>query len=76
MKPVRLQTLHLYLFPHVDEKGRPVGVPGTVELLNSKKLADQPIVGFDWNQDKMGLACMCALDQTVKVVIVTRLQNY
>ncbi len=53
-----------------------MGVPGSVSLLNSKKLAEQPIVSLDWHTDKFGLACMCALDQTIKVVIVTKLQLY
>lgn len=59
-----------------DEKGVEKGVAGSVELLNSKKLAEQPIVSLDWHPDKLGLACMAALDETVKVAIVTKLNNY
>ena len=39
-----------------------VGVPGKVELLNEKNVAQQPIVGLDWNTDKIGLACTVSLD--------------
>lgn len=30
----------------------PMGVMGTVELLNSKVISTQPIVNVDWNMDK------------------------
>lgn len=32
-----------------DLDGLQMGVPGKVELLNEKVLAQQPIVGLDWN---------------------------
>jgi hypothetical protein len=51
-------------------------VAGSVDLLNSKKLAEQPVVALDWHPDMLGLACLCALDETVKVAIVTKLGNY
>lgn len=50
-----------------------MGVTGRVELLNEKVLAQQPIVGLDWNQDKLGLACTCSLDQKCSVIITTKL---
>lgn len=56
-----------------DEKGVDRGVMGTVEMLNTKKISDQPIVAWDWNGEKTGLACAACLDQTIKVVIVTKL---
>lgn len=45
-----------------DQDGIDIGVPGRVELLNEKQIAQQPIVGLDWNPDKLGLACTCSLD--------------
>jgi len=58
-----------------DEEGRALGVMGSVELLNSRILAPQPIVGWDWSPDKEGLAAAVALDQTVRVYIVTKLNK-
>jgi hypothetical protein len=54
----------------------PVGVVGRVELLNEKVVAQQPVVSLDWNQDKLGLGVLCALDQQLKVVVVTKLNLY
>lgn len=48
---------------------------GRIEKLNDQILAQQPIVSLDFHQDKIGLACFAALDQTVKVCIVTRLDR-
>lgn len=54
----------------------PVGVAGTVELLNSRIVSTQPIISFDWSPDREGLCCMSSLDQTLKVFIVTRLEKH
>jgi len=59
-----------------DQDGLDMGVTGRVELLNEKVLAQQPIVGLDWNQDKLGLACTCSLDQKCSVIITTKLNLY
>ena len=59
-----------------DAEGRPRGVPGTVELLNSKVISTQPVVSFDWSPDKEGLACLACLDQSIRVFIVTKLHLY
>lgn len=55
------------------ETGKERGVPGTVHQVQSKKLSDQPIVSLDWNADKKGLFAAAALDQTIKVGLVTGL---
>jgi len=74
-------NLYKYNYPmsrtkkHVDD-GAPVGVMGNVELLNSRIISTQPIVSFDWSPDKNGLACMAALDQVVRVYLVTKLNKY
>jgi len=54
----------------------PAGVPGEVELLNARIVSSQPVVAFDWHADKEGLACAAALDQTARVLIVTKLEKY
>ena len=73
-------NLYKYHYPQnrslKDENDLPIGVVGRVELLNEKKIADQPIVALDWNVDKLGLGCVVALDQTVKVIICTKLNLY
>lgn len=56
-----------------DQDGLEMGVTGRVEILNEKVLAQQPIVGLDWNTDKLGLACTCSLDQKCSVIITTKL---
>jgi hypothetical protein len=60
----------------VDAEGVAKGVVGDMELLNDKKTAQQPVVGLDFNTGKMGLAVQAALDQTVKVLIFTKLGMY
>ena len=54
----------------------PMGVVGTVELLNSKVISTQPIVALDWSPDKEGLCTLCCLDQTIRCYVVTKLNKY
>eukprot|EP01036_Dinobryon_divergens_P034630 gene34630-44768_t len=54
----------------------PMGVAGTVELLNSKVISSQPIVSMDWSPDKEGLCVLSCLDQTLRCFIVTKLNKY
>jgi WD repeat-containing protein 92 len=54
----------------------PVGVVGSVELLNSKVLSSQPVVSMDWSPDKEGLCVLSCLDQTIRSYIVTKLNKY
>ena len=69
-----------YSYPNqrriVDAEGVAKGVVGQMELLNDKKTAQQPVVGLDFNTGKIGLAVQAALDQTVKVMIFTKLGMY
>lgn len=73
-------NLYRYMYPKQrqvkDSEGRPKGVPGSVELLNSKIISTQPVVSFDWSVDKEGLCALSCLDQTVRVYIVTKLNLY
>lgn len=57
---------------HQTDTGKE-GVAGTIEPLQSANIGTQPVVSFDWSRDKEGLAVMAVLDQTVRVVIATRL---
>lgn len=70
-------SIEKYIYPPnrclEDAEGRKKGITGSLELLNDRKIAQQPIVGFDWNADKIGLGIACALDQTLKTIIVTKL---
>ena len=58
-----------------DKDGVEMGVPGTVSLLQNVTLSTQPIASFDWSPDKEGLAVCTAFDQTLRVVIVTKLKT-
>ena len=73
-------SLYKYRYPIqrvlVDAEGREKGVVGSLELLNDKPVSKQPIVSLDWHQEKLGLGVMSALDQTCKVIIVTKLNLY
>ncbi len=59
-----------------DEQNLDKGVPGTLTLLNENMISTQPVSSFDWSPDKIGLACLCCLDQTCKVIITTKLTTY
>ncbi|TSN48486.1 WD repeat-containing protein 92 [Bagarius yarrelli] len=74
--------LHLCLKSEYPEKrcvkdgdGVDKGVAGTLNLLQNVTLSTQPIASLDWSPDKQGL-CVCAsFDQTVRVLIVTKLNR-
>ncbi|KAK8728867.1 hypothetical protein OTU49_008835 [Cherax quadricarinatus] len=57
------------------EDGSEVGVVGQVIPLQNATLTSQPITSFDWSPDKMGLSVCSGLDQTIRVVIVTKLNT-
>ena len=64
-------TLNLYKYKYPiqrslkDDDGSEYGVAGSLELLNDKKLAEQPIISCDWHEEKFGLGVMASLDQKV-----------
>ena len=74
-------TLMLYKYQYPDQRsvkdadGVPLGVAGTMQLLNSRNVSTQPISSWDWSPDKEGLAVCGSFDQCVRVVIVTRLNK-
>ena len=72
-------SLHLWKYRYPKERtvegknGKAEGVGGEVQELSRVSLATQPIASFAWHADKAGLAVTTAFDQTVRVVICTRL---
>jgi len=56
-----------------EKDGHDKGVLGQIQLLQKKTFSTQPIASFDWNADKEGLCVMGCLDQTVRVLICTKL---
>lgn len=73
-------NLYKYNYPNqrnvMDDNNISKGVAGSLTILNSKDITTQPIVAFDWHPDKTGLSAMVALDQSIKVYIVTRLNQF
>ncbi|CAM9883692.1 dynein axonemal assembly factor 10 [Lampetra fluviatilis] len=56
-----------------DDDGHEAGVTGSVSLLQNMTVASQPVAGLDWSPDKQGLCACTAFDQTLRVLIVTKL---
>merc|ERR1711869_9201 len=75
-------AVHLYKYSYPEARsvedgdGVKKGVAGTLELVNSREISTQPIVSYDWHQNKQGLAVFAALDQTIRVIICTKLNLY
>ena len=71
--------LYKYRYPDQravkDADGVAVGVAGTMDLLNKRNVSTQPISSWDWSPDKEGLAVCGSFDQSIRVVIVTRLNK-
>ncbi|EPY26647.1 WD repeat domain 92 [Strigomonas culicis] len=70
-------TLCRYQYPpereRKDADGVAMGVAGAIEELNRVKVGDQPINMLDWNRAKEGLLACAGLDQSLRVVLVTKL---
>lgn len=58
-----------------DTDGNDMGVMGTTSLLQNATLSTQPISSLDWSPDKQGMAVCTSFDQTVRIVIVTKLNT-
>ncbi|KAK3554715.1 hypothetical protein QTP70_032636 [Hemibagrus guttatus] len=74
-------NLHLWKYEYPEKRsendgnGVERGVAGTLNLLQNVTLSTQPIASLDWSPDKQGL-CVCAsFDQSVRVLIVTKLNR-
>jgi len=63
-----------FMMDPFTKEGR--GILGKVEQIGEQKIGPQPVVSWDWQRDKIGLACCGMLNQTVKVVFATRLNTY
>ncbi|KAL7877351.1 hypothetical protein SRHO_G00039940 [Serrasalmus rhombeus] len=58
-----------------DGDGVDRGVAGTLNLLQNVNLSTQPIASLDWSPDKQGLCVCSSFDQSVRVLIVTKLNR-
>lgn len=58
-----------------DSSGVEKGVPGNLQLLQNVTLSTQPISGFHWSPDKIGLAVSTGFDQIIRVVVCTKLNT-
>ncbi|XP_040906428.1 WD repeat-containing protein 92 [Toxotes jaculatrix] len=72
-------NLHLWKYEYPAQRSKKdsndvdVGVAGTVNLLQNVTLSTQPIASLDWSPDKQGLCVCSGFDQSVRVLIVTKL---
>jgi WD repeat-containing protein 92 len=73
-------NLYKYNYPNSrvmnHKDGSPMGVIGSVELLNSRVISTQPIKSFDWSMDLEGLCVLSCLDQTIRCFICTKLNKF
>lgn len=69
-----------YVYPdkRVDKDGDgvPIGVIGELQMIQNSTVSGQPLCSFDWCKDKIGLAVCCSFDQTIRVLITTKLNLY
>ncbi|CAB1311768.1 unnamed protein product [Coregonus sp. 'balchen'] len=74
-------NLHLWKYEYPAQRIKKdsdevdMGVAGTVNLLQNVTLSTQPIASLDWSPDKQGLCVCSAFDQSVRVLIVTKLNR-
>jgi len=70
-------TLCKYTYPPErvvkDSEGLERGVAGAVEQINKVKVGDQPINAMDWNRSKEGLLACTSFDQSIRVMLATKL---
>ncbi|CAH1957656.1 unnamed protein product [Acanthoscelides obtectus] len=59
-----------------DSDGLSYGVAGEMNLIQNCTLTEQPITSFDWCVDKIGLAVCSSFDQSIRVLITTKLHLY
>lgn len=59
-----------------DGDGIEEGVVGSLKLLQNRLLSSQPVSTLDWSPDKLGLGVCTSFDQTVRVIITTKLNLY
>lgn len=75
-------SVRLWLYRYPDKRvsdtsdGNSQGVAGDLEMLSATTLSTQPVNSFDWSPDRLGLGACSSFDQTVRVVITTKLNVY
>lgn len=55
--------------------GHQQGVAGKLQMLQATTISTQPVNCFDWSPDRIGLAVCGAFDQTVRVLVTTKLHT-
>lgn len=74
-----ISTIYKYEYPDsrvvYDSEQRPYGVAGSVSMVTKQSIATQPLSSWDWNKEKQGLACCTAFDQTLRVLLITKLNT-
>ncbi|CAH1957662.1 unnamed protein product [Acanthoscelides obtectus] len=58
-----------------DSDGMNYGVAGEMNLIQNCTLTEQRITSFDWCVDKIGLAVCSSFDQSIRVLITTKLTS-
>ncbi|EDW70689.1 WD repeat-containing protein 92 [Drosophila novamexicana] len=58
-----------------DADGNKEGVAGKLQMISAVTLSSQPVHSYDWHPDKLGLAVAGAFDQSVRVLITTKLNT-
>lgn len=75
-------SVRLWLYRYPDKRasetsdGHLQGVSGDLEMLSATTLSTQPVNCFDWSPDRLGLGVCSSFDQTIRVVISTRLNSF
>lgn len=75
-------SVRLWLYHYPDRRvkesvdGGSQGVAGNLEMLQATSLAQQPVNCFDWSPDRIGLGVCGSFDQTIRVLIATKLNLY
>jgi WD40 repeat protein len=76
---VRCSSLSYSNYPSrrvtIDADGNEMGIIGTASLLQNTALCTQPISSLDWSPDKEGIAVCTSFDQTIRVIIATKLNT-
>lgn len=75
LKRAKSGLIYLIISRRQEGKGgeEAEGVAGTTALLMDEQISDQPVSGFQWNAEKRGLFCCIALDQCLRVSMVTNM---
>lgn len=59
----------------VAADGHKQGIAGQLQMIQATTISTQPVSCFDWSPDRCGLAVCGAFDQTVRVLVTTKLNT-